>query len=173
MATNPAHEQERSEKMPPLRYSEDAVAAVSGALNPLLADAYALFFKTKSFHWHVSGPHFRDYHELFEEQAEEIFKMTDVIAERVRTIGGATLCSVGDITRLQRLKDNQEAFVPADEMLRQLMEDNQAFIASMRKAHEVCSQHDDVGTVASLEEWIGEAEERVWFLFETSRGAVH
>jgi starvation-inducible DNA-binding protein len=157
----------------PTEHSSDAVAAMSATLNALLADAYTLFFKTKNFHWHVSGPHFRDYHDLFEEQAVAIFKVTDVLAERVRMIGGATLRSVGEISRLRRLKDSDEAFVPPGEMMRELMEDNRAFIASMREAHKVCGQHDDLGTAALLDEWIAEAEERVWFLFETSRGPAH
>ena len=157
----------------PTEHSPDAVASLSTALNALLADAYALFFKTKNFHWHVSGPHFRDYHDLFEEQAAEIFKITDVLAERVRMIGGATLRSVGQIAKLQRLKDSDEAFVPPGEMMRELMEDNRALIGSMREAHKVCGQHDDLGTAALLDEWIAQAEERVWFLFETSRGPAH
>jgi starvation-inducible DNA-binding protein len=157
----------------PTERSPDAVESLSASLNTLLADAYALFFKTKNFHWHVSGPHFRDYHGLFEEQAVGIFKITDVLAERVRMNGGATLRSIGQIGRLQRLKDNDEAFVPPGEMMRELMDDNRRLIASMREAHEVCGQHGDPGTAALLDEWIAQAEERVWFLFETSRGPAH
>jgi starvation-inducible DNA-binding protein len=153
--------------------SPDSVEALSGALNPLLADAYALFFKTKNFHWHVSGPHFRDYHLLFEEQANQIFAMTDLIAERVRMIGGATLRSIGQIGRLQRLKDSDDSFVPAGEMMRQLMEDNRALIGVMREAHRICGEHDDLPTAALLDGWIEEAEKRAWFLFEAGRGAAH
>ncbi len=157
----------------PAEYPSDAVAAVSGVLNPLLADAYALFIKTKNFHWHVSGPHFRDYHLLFEEQASEIFSITDVIAERVRMVGGVTLRSIGHIGKLQRLKDSDEAFVPPGDMMRQLMEDNRGLVASMREAHKVCGEHEDLATASLLEEWIEQAEKRVWFLFETSRAAAH
>lgn len=157
----------------PTEHAPDAVAALSGSLNALLADTYALFFKTKNFHWHVSGPHFRDYHLLFEEQAAEIFAITDLIAERVRMIGGATLRSIGHIGKLQRLKDSDETFVPPGDMMRQLMEDNRALIASMREAHKVCDEHRDLASASLLEEWIDQAEKRVWFLFETSRGAAH
>jgi|SRR5690349_14220307 len=157
----------------PTQHSQDAVAALSACLNALLADTYTLFFKTKNFHWHVSGPHFRDYHLLFDEQAAEIFAITDLIAERVRMIGGATLRSVGQIAKLKTLKDNDETFVPPGDMMRQLMDDNRALIASMREAHKVCGQHGDVATASLLEEWIDQAEKRVWFLFETSRGVAH
>ena len=154
-------------------HSPDAVAAISGALNPLLADTYALFIKTKNFHWHVSGPHFRDYHLLFEEQATQILAITDVIAERVRMIGGGTIRSIGHIGKLQRLKDSDETHVPPGDMMRQLMDDNRALIASMREAHALCDEHRDVATVSLLEEWINQAEMRVWFLLEASRGAAH
>lgn len=157
----------------PSGHSGDAVAAISGALNMLLADTYALFIKTKNFHWHVSGPHFRDYHLLFEEQAAQILAITDVIAERVRMIGGGTLRSIGQIGKLQRLQDNDEPYVPPGDMMRELMDDNRALIASMREAHGLCDEHRDVATVSLLEEWINQAEMRVWFLFEASRGVAH
>lgn len=174
MAANPGLDpQTHSTLQTPSERSRDAVAAISGALNALLADTYALFIKTKNFHWHVSGPHFRDYHLLFEEQAAQILAITDVIAERVRMIGGATIRSIGHIGKLQRLKDNEESYVPAGDMMRQLMDDNRALIASMREAHALCDEHRDVATVSLLEEWINQAEMRVWFLFETSRGAAH
>lgn len=174
MAANPGREQQAAQMLQtPTQHSTDAVAAVSGALNALLADAYALFFKTKNFHWHVSGPHFRDYHLLFEEQAAQIFGITDMIAERVRMIGGATLRSVGQIAKLQRLKDSDDSFVPPGDMMRQLMDDNRSLIAAMREARKLCDQHGDVATAALLDEWIEQAEKRVWFLFETSRGAAH
>jgi starvation-inducible DNA-binding protein len=151
----------------------DAVVAVSGALNALLADTFALYVKTKSFHWHVSGPHFRDYHELFDEQAAQILGMTDGIAERVRKIGGGTIRSIAHIGRLQRVKNNDEAFVPPGDMLRELMEDNKALAAAMRQAHDVCGAHRDVASTSLLENWIDEAEKRAWFLFEASRPATH
>jgi starvation-inducible DNA-binding protein len=173
MSTNPGRERAQTALQTPNQHSPDAVTALSGALNPLLADAYALFLKTKNFHWHVSGPHFRDYHLLLDEQAAEVLAITDLIAERVRKLGGATLRSIGHIARLQRLKDSDEPFVPAGEMLRQLMDDNRAFVASMREAHKVCDEQNDVATASLLEEWIEEGEKRVWFLFETSRGAAH
>ncbi len=174
MATNVSRDQEIPRTLQtPTEHSSDAVSALSAALNALLADTYTLFFKTKNFHWHVSGPHFRDYHLLLDEQAAEIFAITDLIAERVRMIGGATLRSVGHIAKLQTLKDNDETFVPPGDMLRQLMEDNRALIASMREAHKVCDRHEDLATASLLEEWIDQAEKRVWFLFETSRGTAH
>lgn len=157
----------------PTEHAPDAVAAISSTLNALLADSYALFLKTKNFHWHVSGPHFRDYHLLFEQQANEILAITDLIAERVRMIGGATLRSVGHVGKLQRLQDNDETFVPAGEMLRELMEDNRALCGAMREAHKVCDERGDLPTSALLDGWIEQAEKRVWFLFETSRGAAH
>ena len=138
-------------------------------LNGLLADAFALYLKTKNFHWHVSGPHFRDYHLLLDEQAEQIFATTDELAERVRKIGGITLRSIGDIARHQSLKDNDEPFVAPDDMLRELMADNKAMAAAMRKAHELCDEHGDVGTASLLETFIDATERRTWFLFEASR----
>ena len=147
-----------------------AVKELSKALNGLLADTFALYLKTKNFHWHVSGPHFRDYHLLFDEQATEIFATIDELAERVRKLGGTTLRSIGDISRNQTLKDNNDDFVPPLEMLRELMNDNKATIASMRKIHELCDKHDDVATASLLENFIDAAEKRNWFLFEASRG---
>ena len=138
-------------------------------LNGLLADAFALYVKTKNFHWHVSGPHFRDYHLLLDEQAEQIFATTDELAERVRKIGGITLRSIGDIARHQSLKDNDETFVAPNDMLRELMADNKTMAAAMRKAHELCDEHGDVGTASLLETFIDATERRTWFLFEASR----
>jgi len=157
----------------PTDLKDKAVAEISRALNAILADSFALYLKTKNFHWHVSGPHFRDYHLLFDEQAAEIFAISDLIAERVRMNGGATLRSIGHIGKLQRLKDNDESFVPPGDMMRQLMDDNRALIASMHEAHKVCGRHRDIATASLLEEWIDQAEKRVWFLFETSRGEAH
>ena len=155
----------------PTDLSEDAVTAVSEALNGLLADSFALYLKTKNFHWHVSGPHFRDYHLLFDEQADMIFATTDELAERVRKIGGTTLRSIGEIGRLQRIKDNEQEFVTPREMLRELMDDNKAVMVSMREAHRIADEHNDIGTASMLENFIDETEERNWFLFEASRNA--
>ncbi len=149
--------------------TSEAVDAVTDALNPLLADAFALYLKTKNFHWHVSGPHFRDYHLLLDEQGDQIFAMTDELAERVRKIGGVTVKSIGEVARLQRIKDNDEEFVAAVDMLRELMEDNKAFTANMRQAHEVAAQNNDVATTSLLETFIDETERRAWFLFEATR----
>jgi starvation-inducible DNA-binding protein len=153
----------------PTDLSDAAVAAISKALNALLADTFALYLKTKNFHWHVSGPHFRDYHLLLDEQAEQIFATTDELAERVRKIGGITLRSIGDIARHQSLKDNDKPFVAPNDMLRELMADNKAVAAAMRKAHELCDEHEDVGTASLLETFIDATERRTWFLFEASR----
>ena len=147
----------------------EAVRAMSHALNVLLADAFALYLKTKNFHWHVSGPHFRDYHLLLDEQADQIFATTDELAERVRKIGGTTLRSIGDIAKHQTLTDNNETFVAPGAMLRELVADNKAMAAAMRKAHEIADAHDDVATASILENFIDATERRTWFLFEASR----
>ena len=146
-----------------------AVDKISAALNVLLADAFALYLKTKNFHWHISGRHFRDYHLLLDEQSEAIFATTDQLAERVRKIGGATLKSIGQIAKLKTIKDNDEDYVPPREMLRELMEDNKHVAAAMRKAHEVCDEAGDVASASLLEVFIDETERRTWFLFEASR----
>ena len=143
--------------------------AIAKAVNGLLADAFALYVKTKNFHWHVSGPHFRDYHLLLDEQAEQIFATTDELAERVRKLGGITLRSIGDIARHQSLKDNDETFVAPNDMLLELVADNKTMAAAMRKAHELCDEHGDVGTASLLETFIDATERRTWFLFEASR----
>lgn len=142
---------------------------VAGALNGVLADTYALYFKTKNFHWHASGPHFRDYHLLFDEQAAEILASTDELAERVRKVGGTTLRSVGHIGRLQRIKDNDADYVPPLEMLAELRQDNLACVQSMREAHKVADDADDYASASLLENFIDQAEKRAWFLFETAR----
>lgn len=142
---------------------------IAGALNALLADNFALYLKTRNFHWHVSGPHFRDYHLLFDEQAEQIFASTDILAERVRKLGAATLRSISDITRHQRLADNDEVYVDPQDMLAELRDDNQRVVAAMREAHDLCDEHNDVATASFLETFIDEAERRVWFLYEASR----
>ena len=147
----------------------EATRDISGALNALLADFFALYLKTKNFHWHVSGPHFRDYHLLLDEQADQLFATTDVIAERVRKIGGRTLRSIGHISRLQRVSDNDAEFVTPLDMLAELREDNARLTERMRETHNVCDEHGDVATTSLLEVWIDEAERRTWFLFEASR----
>jgi len=159
---------------PPLRtptdLSGEAVREVSEALNGLLADTFAIYVKTKNFHWHVSGPHFRSYHLLLDEQAASIEDSIDVLAERVRKIGGTTIRSIGQIAGLQRIKDNDEHFVSAADMLEELMDDNKGMIENMRKAHEVADSNDDVATASLLENFIDQAEKRCWFLFEATRG---
>ena len=155
----------------PSGFGSDAVKDIAGALNALLADTFALYLKTKNFHWHVSGPHFRDYHLLLDEHAAQIFAMTDPIAERVRKIGGTTIRSIGQVGRLQRLKDNDADYVDPGDMIAELREDNRALAASMREAHDLCSDDNDVATTSLLESWIDETERRVWFLFETGRAA--
>jgi starvation-inducible DNA-binding protein len=159
----------RSALATPSELGSEAVKNITGALNALLADVFALYIKTKNFHWHVSGPHFRDYHLLLDEQGSQIFAMTDDIAERVRKIGGTTIRSVGHVARLQRLSDNDADYVDAHGMLAELREDNRTLLASMREAHELCSEENDVATTSLLETWIDETERRLWFLFETTR----
>jgi starvation-inducible DNA-binding protein len=153
----------------PSQLGAEAVKNIVGGLNALLADAFALYIKTKNFHWHVSGPHFRDYHLLLDDQADQIFAMTDDIAERVRKIGGVTIRSIGHIARLQRLSDNDAEYVDPLDMLAELREDNRAVLASMREVHELCDEEHDVATASLLENWIDETERRIWFLFETGR----
>jgi starvation-inducible DNA-binding protein len=142
---------------------------IAGGMNAILADVFALYLKTKNFHWHMSGRHFRDYHLLLDEHADQIFAMTDDIAERVRKIGGTTIRSIGHVARLQRLSDNDADFVDSQDMLAELREDNQALLASMREAHDLCDEEKDVATTSMLEVWIDQTERRVWFLFETGR----
>lgn len=153
----------------PTDLKTNAVRDVSAGLNQLLADTFALYLKTKNFHWHVSGVHFRDFHLLFDEHAAQIFAMTDDIAERVRKIGGTTLRSVGHIARLQRVEDNDADFVTPSDMVAELREDNKDLVARMRELHDLCDQHRDVATASLIENWIDEGERRLWFLFEASR----
>ena len=155
----------------PTDLDDKAVTEISKALNEILADSFALYLKTKNFHWHVSGPHFRDYHVLLDEQADAIFATTDPLAERVRKLGGTTLRSIGHISRVQTLQDNDDQFVGPTEMLRELMADNKAVAAAMRKAHELCEEHHDAASASLLEMYIDETEKRTWFLFEASRKA--
>ena len=151
------------------RFMVGGTRDISAALNALLADFFALYLKTKNFHWHVSGPHFRDYHLLLDEQADQLFNTTDVIAERVRKIGGTTLRSIGHVARLQRVSDNDADYVTPLDMLAELREDNSRLAGRMRETHSVCDEHGDVATASFIEIWIDEAERRTWFLFEASR----
>ena len=148
---------------------DNAVQDIAGALNTLLADFIALYMKTKNFHWHVSGPHFRDYHLMLDEQAAQIFAATDPIAERVRKLGATTLRSTGQVGRLQRIKDNDADYVTPQDMLAELRDDNKDLASRMLETHNVCEEHGDVATASLLEVWIDEAERRVWFLFEAGR----
>ncbi|MBY5832417.1 Dps family protein [Rhizobium ruizarguesonis] len=160
-------------RLAPLKTPSDlptnAITDISAALTTLLADMFALYLKTKNFHWHMSGPHFRDYHLLLDEQGEQIFATTDAIAERARKIGGVTLRSIGHIARLQRIADNDADYVTPEDMLAELRDDNGRLVSLLRETHEVCAEHNDVATTSLLEVWIDEAERRTWFLFETTR----
>jgi len=149
--------------------SRAAVKDISGAMNAILADVFALYVKTKNFHWHMSGPHFRDYHLLLDEQADQLFAMTDPIAERVRKLGGLTLRSIGHIARTQRVLDNDAEYVEPLDMISELADDNKTLAARLREAHNVCDEHRDVATASLIEVWIDETERRAWFLFETTR----
>jgi starvation-inducible DNA-binding protein len=153
----------------PSELGSEAVKNITGALNALLADVFALYMKTKNFHWHVSGPHFRDYHLLLDEQAGQIFAMTDNIAERVRKIGGTTIRSIAHVARLKRVSDNDADYVDPLDMLAELREDNRAMLVSMREVHDLCADSNDVATTSLLENWIDETERRIWFLFETGK----
>src|SRR6201991_4426116 len=153
----------------PTDIKSNKAATVADALNAILADSYALSLKTKNFHWHVSGPHFRDYHLMLDEQADQIFGTTDAIAERARKIGGTTLRSIGHIGRLQRINDNDAEYVTPEDMLAELRDDNRQLVSLLRETHDVCSEHNDFATTSLLEVWIDEAERRTWFLFETTR----
>jgi len=153
----------------PSLLSADASRDISGGLNALLADVFALYLKTKNFHWHMSGPHFRDYHLLLDDQSQQIIAITDAVAERVRKIGGVTLRSTGHIGRLQRLADNDSDFVTPADMLAELREDNLRLVGFMLATHGLCDEHGDVATASLLENWIDEAEQRAWFLFEAGR----
>jgi len=153
----------------PTDLGANATKDISGGLNILLADVFALYLKTKNFHWHVSGPHFRDYHLLLDDQATQIYAMSDPIAERARKLGGGTLRSIGQIKKLQRVLDNDADYVTPQDMLAELRDDNKQLTRNMRVLHEVCDEHNDVATASLLENWIDETEQRTWFLFEASR----
>jgi starvation-inducible DNA-binding protein len=153
----------------PTDLGSNAYKELAGALNAILADTFALYLKTKNFHWHVSGPHFHDYHLMFDTQADELFAATDAIAERVRKIGGNTLRSIGDISRQQTISDNDKAYVSPDDMLTELHEDTMTTVKAMRAAHKLCDDAEDIATASILENFIDQAEQRAWFLFETAR----
>jgi starvation-inducible DNA-binding protein len=155
----------------PTTLGANATKDISAALTTLLADFFTLYLKTKNFHWHMSGPHFRDYHLMLDEQADQIFGVTDDIAERARKIGGTTLHSIGEISRLQRLSDNDAQFVTPLDMLAELRDDNERLVGFLRETHDVCDEHGDVATASLIEQWIDEGERRVWFLFESARSA--
>jgi starvation-inducible DNA-binding protein len=153
----------------PTDLSSIATIEIAGALSMLLADTFALYLKTKNFHWHMTGPHFRDYHLMLDDHGDELFGMTDDIAERARKIGGTTIRSIGHIARLQRIPDNDADFVTPDDMIAELHSDTVALIASMRQTHNLTGEHNDVATTSLLENWIDQAEKRAWFLFEITR----
>jgi starvation-inducible DNA-binding protein len=155
----------------PTDLKPEATRDISAALSGLLADVFALYLKTKNFHWHMSGQHFRDYHLLLDEQSDQIFSMTDPVAERARKIGGATLRSIGDIARRQRILDNDAEYVAPQDMLAELRDDNLRLTSILRQVHNVCDSYGDVATASLLENWIDETERRTWFLFESTRNA--
>jgi starvation-inducible DNA-binding protein len=169
MATHTGQESKAAKTSNPDDFTPEQVKELSDALNALLADVFALYIKTKNFHWHMSGPHFRDYHLLLDEQADQIFKISDDIAERVRKIGGLTIRSIGQIAKLQRIADNDYEFVPPHGMLEELQSDNKVLVHNLREAHEIASDANDYATTSLIEQWIDEAERRSWFLFEATR----
>jgi starvation-inducible DNA-binding protein len=162
-------DRQRSPLATPTDLSATATRDIAGAMNAILADVFALYLKTKNFHWHLSGAHFRDYHLMFDEHAEALFAMTDPIAERVRKIGGTTVTSIGHIARLQRIADNDANYVEPEDMLAELCEDNKTLATRLRDAHDMCNEHRDIATASLIEVWIDETERRTWFLFEASR----
>ena len=171
-STEAVRDTERKQVVPlmtPTDLTAEASRDIAGAMNAVLADVFALYLKTKNFHWHLSGPHFRDYHLLLDEQGDQLFAMTDPIAERVRKIGGTTLKSIGHIARLQRVSDNDAPYVEPEDMLAELREDNKALAARLREAHGVCEEFEDIATASLIEVWIDETERRTWFLFEAGR----
>jgi starvation-inducible DNA-binding protein len=166
------HELKQRRRAPvdtPTDLSAEATRDIAGAMNAILADVFALYLKTKNFHWHLSGPHFRDYHLMFDEHADQLFAMTDPVAERIRKIGGNTLKSIGHICRLQRVLDNDAEYVDPEDMLAEICEDNKVLAARLRESHNVCDEYRDLATASLIETWIDETEQRTWFLFESSR----
>ncbi|CDZ30396.1 Dps family protein [Neorhizobium galegae] len=166
-----AEKHRKSPLATPTTLGANATTDISGALTALLADVFTLYLKTKNFHWHMSGPHFRDYHLMLDEQGEQIFAMTDDIAERARKIGGTTIRSIGHISKVQRLLDNDADFVTPADMLAELREDNLTLVSLMKETHNLCDEHGDIATASLIENWVDEAERRAWFLFESTRGA--
>ncbi|MGF7160633.1 starvation-inducible DNA-binding protein [Rhodoligotrophos appendicifer] len=164
-----AHERRQADLRTPSGFSSNAAQDISASLTALLADMFALYLKTKNFHWHISGPHFRDYHLMLDEQGEQIFATTDAIAERARKIGGTTVRSIGHIARVLRLLDNDADFVTPEDMLAELRDDNRQLADLLRAAHALCDEHNDVATASLIEQWIDDAERRTWFLFEATR----
>ena len=167
--TNELKQRLRAPVDTPTDLTAEATRDIAGAMNAILADVFALYLKTKNFHWHLSGPHFRDYHLMFDEQAEQLFAMTDPIAERIRKIGENTLKSIGQISRLQRVLDNDAEYVDPEDMLAELCEDNKVLAARLRESHNVCDEYRDLATASLIETWIDETERRTWFLFEAGR----
>jgi starvation-inducible DNA-binding protein len=157
----------------PTDLARSAVKDIAGAMNAILADVFALYLKTKNFHWHMSGPHFRDYHLLLDEHGDQLYAMTDPIAERIRKLGGLTIKSIGQISRIQRVLDNDADYVDPEDMIAELAEDNQTLAARLREAHNVCDEHRDVATASLIEVWIDETERRTWFLSEIKRDRQH
>ena len=157
----------------PTDLKPDEVQAITEALNPLVADAFALYLKTKNFHWHMSGSHFRDYHLLLDEHADAIFATTDVIAERVRRIGGTTIRSIGHVAQLQRVQDSNDEYVAPGDMIQQLIQENKTYTKNLRAAHDVCDENRDVASASLLENFIDETERRTWFLYEIAQGGEH
>ena len=169
MADDKALRRREAPLITPTDLATDASRDIGGAMNAILADVFALYLKTKNFHWHVSGPHFHDYHLMMDDQAAQLFAMTDPIAERIRKVGALTLRSIGHIARTQRVLDNDADYVAPSDMLAELREDNKMLAARLREAHGVCDEHRDIATASLIETWIDETERRTWFLFETSR----
>jgi starvation-inducible DNA-binding protein len=168
-ATQGREHRQEAPLITPTDLKPEATRDIAGAMNAILADVFALYLKTKNFHWHMSGPHFRDYHLLLDEQGDQLFAMTDPIAERIRKLGGTTLRSIGHIARLQRVLDNDAPYVEPEDMLAELREDSKALAARLRETHGVCEEHKDIATASLIEAWIDETERRTWFLFEAGR----
>ena len=160
---------QRAPLVTPTDLKPAATKDIAGGMNAILADVFALYLKTKNFHWHMSGPHFRDYHLLLDEHADQIYAMADPIAERIRKVGGNTLRSIGHIARMQRILDNDADYVEPADMLAELQDDNKTLAARLREVHDVCDEHRDIATASLIEVWIDETERRTWFLFEATR----
>ncbi|MET0230786.1 MAG: DNA starvation/stationary phase protection protein [Rhodanobacteraceae bacterium] len=166
---NDLEKRRKSPLVTPTDLKPGATRDIAGGLNAILADVFALYLKTKNFHWHMSGPHFRDYHLLLDEQSDQLYAMTDPIAERIRKVGGTTLRSIGQISRMQRISDNDAEYVEPLDMLAELREDNKTLAGRLREVHDVCDENSDIASASLIENWIDETERRTWFLFEASR----